>query len=560
MAHTRRAAVPRDPSDPRPYWSQALRALREARGITQAGWAMQLGYGRSTIKRWETGEAVPTAAAEAALIALCREKDLFRDIAWGPLAGVSATPTWLSDLLTRARLDGGHVQLPPRHTVAPPIVQYALSGEVAIAYQVFGTGPIDLVVTPGFISHRELDWEHPGAVRFFERLAAVARVIVFDKRGTGMSDRVAVATLDERIDDIRAVMDAAGSERAALLGLSEGGPMATLFAATYPVRTTALVLYGAFARMLRAADYPFGPPTEVRHQQSDDLRRSWGTPDPGFLERYGPSVAADPRQRAWWARYLRLSASPGAVAALAQMNLQIDIRPVLPAVRVPALVLHRTDDRAVEIARGRHVAESIPGAQFVELPGVDHLAWLGDVDSITDAMAAFLTGMPTTDDAMDTVLTTVLYTALVDPREPDAATTGAQPHRLWTSYDTAVRREVARYRGRAIGGRGAGMLATFDGPTRAIRCACAIRDAAQSLGFTTRAGVHTGETMVCGDAVSGRAVEIGAAVAALAEPGEVLVSGTVTDLVAGSGLQFVERDTPSHMVILGHGRLFAVQG
>jgi pimeloyl-ACP methyl ester carboxylesterase len=529
--------------------------------MTQDGWAMQLGYGRSTVKRWEAGEAVPAADAEAALIALCHEKGLFRAFAQGPLSGVCTTPEWLSDLLSSARLDGGHAQppAPPDHG-SPPTVQYALSGQVAIAYQALGAGPLDLIVTPGFISHRELEWEHPGAVHFYKRLATFARVIVFDKRGTGMSDRVAVATLEERIDDIRAVMDAADSQRAALLGMSEGGSMAILFAATYPERTTALLLYGTFARFLRAADYPIGSPAETRLQSIDDLQRTWGTLDPGFLQEYGPSVAEDPEQREWWARYLRISASPGAVLALRQMNAQIDIRPVLPAVRVPTLVLHRKGDRAVEISRGRHLAEAIAGAQFVELTGVDHLPWHGDVDGIADAVAGFLTDTRVAGDEVDTVLTTVLCTALIDPHERGAATAGVQRRRSPASLDALVRRELAHYRGRAVRVSETDTVATFDGPSRAIRCACALRKAARSLGLTMRAGVHTGEVSLRDGDVVGPAMEISAAVAALAQPGEVLVSGTVTDLVAGSGLQFAERGTFPLTGIPGHWQLFAVQG
>jgi len=524
---------------------------------------MQLGYGRATVKRWEAGETAPSADAEAALLALCREKSLLRGFTQGPLRGEVVTSSWLSDLLAAARLHGGDGRpwTPPETATSPPTTQYALSGEVAIAYQVFGAGPLDVVVTPGLVSHRELDWEHLGAVRFFERLASFARVIVFDKRGQGMSDRVPTATLEERIDDIRAVMDAAGSRRAALFGRSEGGPMNILFAATYPERTTALVLYGTFGRAQRASDYPFGPEPGPLQAWSDHVRRTWGTVDPSFLQVVGPSDAGDPAQQAWWARYQRISISPGDFIALGRMNATIDVRDVLPAIRVPTLVLHRTGDRAVEVGRGRHLAGSIPGARLVELPGDDHLPWLGDVDGITDAVEEFLTGTSHAPGAneVDTVLTTILCTALVAPGKW-LTTTGSEPWRrlLW-SHDALVRRELARYRGREAEMAGGAVLATFDGPARAVRCACAVRDAVRSLGLELRIGVHTGEVELRGDGVAGPAVQLGAALAALAAPGEVLVSGTVTDLVASSGLQFVERGMQPLEGIPGHWRLFSVQ-
>ena len=329
--------------------------------------------------------------------------------------------------------------------------------------------------------------------------------------------------------------------------------MSILFAATYPERTRALVLYGAYARAGRAVHHRFGAPAEQLPQQFDHVRQTWGTPDSGFLEVYGPSAAGDPAQREWWARHQRISASPGAVIALMRMNADIDVHQVLPAIRVPTLVLHRTGDRLIEISQDRHLAEHIPGARFLELPGVDHLPWLGDVDGITGAVEEFLTGTPQAPE-VDRVLTTVLHTEIVSPRRPGDACR----RRLPASPDALVRRELARYRGREISIVGDGYLATFDGPTRAVRCACGIRDAARSLGLEVRAGVHSGEVEPRGDGVTGVAVEISARVMRRAGPGEVLVSGTVTDLVAGSGLQFTERGTCRLEGVPGQWRLFTV--
>ncbi len=385
MAQDRRPATGKQDNQP-PYWSQALRSLREARGITQEDWAAQLGYGRATIRRWEAGQTVPSAEAEAAIVALCDTLRLHRTFEDGLLAGVTVTSEWIADLLTTARLTthpaSPHRPPPDIPTVAPPVF-YARNGDASIAYQVIGDGPIDIVVVPGAVSHREIDWEHAGVRGFIHDLARVARVIIFDKRGTGMSDRVSSGTMAERMDDIRAVMAATGSSRAVIVAISEGGPLAILLGATMPKRVSALVLYGTFSRV------PAPSPDEPL-QPFDHLIQSWGTPHSGFLDRFGPSAAGTPSEREWWARLQRMSASPGAVRDLNRMNAGLDVRAELSMIQAPTLVLHRGGDRVVDIAEGRDLAQTIPGAQFVELPGNDHLPFVGDVESITGAIIDFV--------------------------------------------------------------------------------------------------------------------------------------------------------------------------
>jgi pimeloyl-ACP methyl ester carboxylesterase len=510
-----------------------LRALREARGITQGGWAAQLGYGRATVRRWEAGATVPSADAEAALIALVREKGLFRRFTDGPLTGVTVNPEWIADLLASARLDGhsGPSTMEPPAVPGPPPVRYALSGDVAIAYQVFGDGPHDLVVTPGAISHREIEWEYPGAVRFFTALSDAARVIVFDKRGTGMSDRVSAGTLEERVDDIRAVMDAEGVKSAVLFGSSEGGPMSILFAATYPERTRSLVLYGAFATDREQATPPSEPSPEEVHAEVERLRQVWGTTGSSLLDLFGPSAAGDPEQREWWARYLRMSASPGAVVALNRMNAEIDVRHVLASLSMPVLVIHRSGDRVINVAEGRHLARQIRGAQFVELPGDDHLPWIGDVDSITSLVAGFVRRTPDVRE-VDRVLASILVVRIVD----------APADRSMASSLALIRRELAHYRGREMHCEDDVILTAFDGPTRAVRCAVAILAALRANGLDVACGVHTGELELRVGSAAGGAIDAALDIARIARPGEVLVSRTVTDLVAGSQLQFAPYD------------------
>lgn len=435
-----------------------------------------------------------------------------------------------------------------------PETRYAKSGDIHIAYQIVGNGPLDLVVIPGFISHVEWFWEEPACARFLGRLASFARLILLDKRGTGLSDRVAqVPTLEQRMDDVRAVLDAAGSERAAIIGVSEGGPMSVLFAATYPERTTALVLYGSFAEF---SSWVATPQDLEFILQFMDM--AWGTG--ASLIRFAPSVADDERFRQWWARYERLGASPGAAMALMRMNSEIDVRPVLPAVHVPTLILHRREDVNITVMASRYMAQEIPGAKYVELTGQDHLPWVGDADAIVAEIEEFLTGVRHSPEP-DRVLATVLFIDIVGSTERAAAVGDRRWRQQLESYYGIVRQELNRFRGREISTAGDGILATFDGPARAIRCACTIRDAMRRLGIEIRSGLHTGECEVLagGADVSGIAVHIGARVAAAADPGEVLVSSTVKDLVAGSGLQFQDRGLRTLKGVPSKWRLFAAE-
>jgi pimeloyl-ACP methyl ester carboxylesterase len=437
----------------------------------------------------------------------------------------------------------------------PAETRYAKSGDVHIAYQVTGQGPLDLVFVPGFVSHLEADWENVEWSRFLQRLGTFCRLIRFDKRGTGLSDRVQIPTLEQRMDDVRAVMDAVGSERAALFGISEGGPMSLLFAATYPARALALVIYGSYARRVWAPDHPFGLTLAEFDRMIDRMEREWG--GPMGMDIWAPSTAHDERVRQAWASYLRLAASPGAAVAVMRMNREIDVRHVLPAIRVPTLVLHRTGDRLTLVEQARYMAEHIRGAKLVELPGVDHIPWVGDTDAILDEIEEFLTGVRHGAES-DRVLATVLFTDIVGATERAARFGDRRWRDVLQSYHACVRRELARFRGREIDTAGDGFLAAFDGPARAVRCAGTIAHAVHTLDLQVRSGLHTGECEVMGEKLGGIAVHIGARVAALAEPGEVLVSQTVKDLVAGSGLLFGDRGVHALKGVPGEWHLFSV--
>jgi pimeloyl-ACP methyl ester carboxylesterase/DNA-binding winged helix-turn-helix (wHTH) protein len=438
--------------------------------------------------------------------------------------------------------------------IKSPETMYARSGDVNIAYQVIGDAPLDLVFVMGWVSHLEYFWREPSFARFLMRLASFSRLILFDKRGTGLSDRVPInqlPTLEQRMDDVRAVMNAVGSERAALCGVSEGGPMCSLFAATYPEKTLALVMIGTYAKRIRDAEYPWGPTVEEREHFFEVMRRQWGGPV-GIDER-APSGANDPKFREWWATYLRMGASPGAAVALTQMNAEIDVRNVLPSIRVPSLVIHRREDQCLKVEEGRFVAERIPGAKFVELPGNDHLPFVGDQDAILDEMEEFLTGVRHTLEP-DTVLATVLFTRIANVDERLKLGNWEELLRRLRAHIT---KEIEWFRGREIDMVGSRPLAIFDGPARAIRCALAITEYASRLGVETRAGLHTGECEIVDSTVSGVAAEIGACVAHEAKAGEVLVSSTVKDLVAGSGIKFEDRGIRV-MSDCGEWRLFSV--
>jgi class 3 adenylate cyclase len=424
--------------------------------------------------------------------------------------------------------------------VATPETRYARSGGVHIAYQQFGSGDLDLVVVNGFTSHIELIWEHPSPSRVLEGLASFARVINFDRRGSGLSDPVSEApTLEQRMDDVRAVMDAAGSERAALLGISEGAPMSILFAASYPDRAQALILCGGMARSTAAPDYPWGTRAEDLIASATELiGPHWGTG--AVVEVASPSVADDPGVRAWYARLERASASPGMLAALVQMFLDIDVRHVVPSVHVPALVIHRTRDRLVNVRHGRWLAEHLPDARLLELEGDDHNIWFGDSGVVLGEIEEFLTGTRTVPDP-DRVLATVMFTDIVDSTSTASGLGDRRWRELLEQHSSVTRGALDRYGGREIKSTGDGFLATFDGPARGIRCAQAAAEAVRPLGIQIRVGLHTGECEVLGDDIGGIAVHIAARVSALAGPDEILVSRTVRDLVAGSGIEFEPR-------------------
>ena len=439
----------------------------------------------------------------------------------------------------------------------PPDIHYAKSGSLNIAYSVTGEGP-DLVVAPGFISHLDIIWEEPSVVHFYSRLASFRRVVTFDKRGTGLSDPTMHApTLEESVDDLRAVMDAAGCERADLVGISEGGTMAMLMTASHPDRVKALVLYGTFTRLLRAPDYPLGVTEEQLSALVELSAKGWG--EGVGLGGWAPSRRGDADLRRWWARLQRVAASPGMVRNIFALYPQLDIRDVLPAIQVPTLVLHRRDDRMVRLEMGRYLADLIPGAKFVELDGADHLFFTGDADTLLDEIEEFLTGVRPLP-AVERVLATVLFTDIVDSTKRAVELGDERWKELLGRHDAQVRRQLERFHGHEVNTTGDGFLARFDGPARAIRCAMAIRDVLRSLGLEVRAGVHTGEVELRDDDISGIAVHIAARVAAAAGAGEVLVSRIVVDLVAGSGLSFAARGEHALKGVAGKCGLFAVEG
>jgi pimeloyl-ACP methyl ester carboxylesterase len=439
---------------------------------------------------------------------------------------------------------------------ALPETRYAKSGDVNIAYQVVGEGPLDLVYVPGWISNIELMWEEPGHARLLRRLASFSRLILFDKRGTGLSDPVPLErlpTLEQRMDDVRAVMDAAGSERAALFGSSEGGLMSVLFAATYPERTRALVTLAIYAKRLWSEGYPWAPTPETRAAEIESIERNWG----GEMDISELAPSADEAFKRRAVTYLRRSASPGAAVALLRMNSQIDVRDVLPTIGVPTLVMQRVADRDVNVEEGRWIAAQIQGAKYVELPGDEHLIWAGDVDAVVDEVEEFLTGSRPVPEP-DRMLATVLFTDIVGSTQRAAELGDRRWGDVLEQHHAVVRRELERFRGREVDTAGDGFFATFDGPARAVRAAVAIRDALRGFGVEVRAGLHTGEVQVADEKVRGIAVHTGARIAGAASGGEVLVSSTVKDLVAGSGIEFEDRGAQELKGVPGEWRLYAV--
>lgn len=438
-----------------------------------------------------------------------------------------------------------------------PKTSYARSEEGHVAFQVVGDGPLDIVFIPDWVTNVDAMWEEPSLARFLRRLASFSRLICFDKRGSGVSDPVplgSLPTMEQWMDDVRVVMDAVGSERAALFGHAEGGPMATLFAATYPERVQALVLADTFARLLRDSDYPYGLPAQAVETWLRKFGEFWGTG--ANADVVAPSVAKDPRFRQWYGRYERLAMAPGAAVASYRTMFEIDLRAVLPTLRVPTLVLHRAGDHHIRVGHGRYLGAHITAAKYVELPGEDHVFHVGESDLMLNGLQAFLTGVNEVPEE-DRVLATVLFADMVGSTELVAQIGDRRWRDLLDGYYRLARQELGRFRGREIDTAGDGFFATFDGPARAIRCACALHGAVKGLGITIRAGLHTGECELVGDDVRGIAVHIGARVVARAEPGEVLVSSTVKDLVAGSGIRFIDRGIHALKGVPGEWRLFA---
>jgi class 3 adenylate cyclase len=434
--------------------------------------------------------------------------------------------------------------------------RYADSDGVSIAYQVHGEGPLDLVFVPGFVSHLEVIWEDPVIALFFRRLASFSRLIMFDKREQGLSDRRGrPPTLEDSMGDLLAVLAAVGSERPAVFGISEGGPMSMLFAATHPDRVSSLVLYGTYARMSRAPEFPMGVPAEAFSRWREQVHREWG--GPVGVDLWAPGLQGDASFERWWSRLLRQGTSPSGAADLIDLYREIDVRPALPAIDVPTLVLHRADDRLVRSEHGRYLGDQILGARYVELPGEDHLWGAGDEDALLDEVEEFLVGSRRGSEP-ERALATVLFTDIVGSTERAAALGDRGWRQLLERHDAAVRRQLGLHRGREVKTMGDGFLATFDGPARAIRCARALQQEVERLGLEVRAGIHTGEVELIGDDVGGMAVNIGARIGALAGPGEVLVSSTVRELVVGSGLEFADRGMQTLKGAPGEWRLFAV--
>jgi class 3 adenylate cyclase len=443
--------------------------------------------------------------------------------------------------------------------IARDEVRYATSGDLRIAYQAFGEGPIDLVIVPGFISNLDQIWDASAFAPVFDRLGSVARCVLFDKRGTGLSERdLGFGSLEERMDDIRAVMDAAGLEKAALFGYSEGGPLSILFAATYPERATALALYGTMARVLKAPDYPEGIDPSAIGALLNFVESNWGT---GLaLHPFCQHVPDTPTVKAQFARYERGACTPGMARHIIQMNSEIDIRSLLSTVSTPALVLHSSGDPMVVVEHGRYLAEHIPGARYVEHDADYHMTFHGERAWFTEDVVAFLTGKEHAEPQVQTerFLATVLFTDIVDSTK-QAANVGDRAWReLLDRHDSVARTRVESFGGRVVKTTGDGVLATLDGPSRAVECAFAIRDEVDGLGLKIRAGVHTGEVERRGDDVGGIGVNIGSRIATLAGPGEVWVSRTVKDLTTGSGLTFTDRGQHTLKGVPDHWELYSL--
>jgi pimeloyl-ACP methyl ester carboxylesterase len=439
-----------------------------------------------------------------------------------------------------------------------PETRYAKAGDVHIAYQVWGDGPIDIVLATEFWHSIEVQWDQPELAAFLERMGSFARLISFDQRGSGVSDPVSlqeVTSLELWMDDIDVVMNEVRSESAVFYGIGGGGTMAMLYAATYPQRVSGLVLVNSFARLMRGPDYPWGRAPELEEEVIDVMHTGWGRGV--FLDLLAPSRVGDEEFRQWWARYQRVGASPGTVLSMRKMFGVIDVRDVLPSIRAPTLVLHRVQTPFYRVEHGRYLAEHIPGARLVEVPGADHFSFLGDPEPILRETERFVAGLASPPES-HRQLSTVLFTDIVESTKLAAQIGDRRWRELLAEQRALVRRELERYHGREIDTAGDGFLATFDGPARAVRCACVVRDAVRDLGIEIRAGLHTGEVEVLDDGLAGVAVHVGQRVLAQASPGEVLVSSTVKDLAVGSGLEFEDRGLHALKGVPDEWRLFAV--
>ncbi|MDX6636867.1 MAG: hypothetical protein QOJ01_378 [Solirubrobacterales bacterium] len=439
-----------------------------------------------------------------------------------------------------------------------PDVHYALNGETSIAYQVVGDGPVDLVLVPTWFNNIDLLWDVAPVNRFFERMASFSRLVLFDRRGTGLSDPVLEPPgLEEQMDDVTAVMDAAGVERGAVMGQLEGGAMSALFAASHPERVTHLVLYATFARVIAGEGYEWAPSKEERDGNLAAAFATWGTG--ARLPVFAPSLAGDKAMQRWMARFERGSAAPGIVRPFLKAMGDVDVRGILPSIRVPTLIMRRKDDPFIDVRHSQYLHEHIPDSKFVELPGHDNLILSGDTDSLLDEVEEFVTGERASSREPDRALATVMFTDIVGGTERAAKIGDRRWRDLLETHYGVIRSQIERYHGREVKTMGDGFLATFDGPARAIRCATASTTAVRGLGLDIRAGLHTGEVEVMGDDVGGMAVHIGARVGAKAEAGEVLVSGTVKDLVVGSGFEFADRGEHELKGVPGEWRLYAVE-
>jgi pimeloyl-ACP methyl ester carboxylesterase len=441
-----------------------------------------------------------------------------------------------------------------------PRTRYTKSGNLNIAFQVVGNGPVDLVYVQGWVSHIDMLWEDPKIADFLTKLSSFSRLILFDKRGTGLSDRVSeTSTLEERMDDIRSVMDAVGSERAVLFGHSEGGTVSLLFAATYPQRTVALVTFGVFAKRKYSIDYPWAPKDEEREQFYKAIEEEWGNAQMMGLEWIMPSLENDKNYFEWFAGYLRSAASPGAALALARMNTEADVTNILSSIKVPALILHRTNDKDSKVEEGQYIANRIPNAKFVELPGEDHLFWVGNTYSVIAEIEEFITGVRPIND-FDRVLSTILFTDIVSSTQHLSKKGDKKWMEILEAHNQIVRRELIKFNGKEIKSTGDGFLATFDGPSRAVRCAEAIRNAVEILDIEITAGIHTGECeIIDGNDIGGLAVHVAARVLSKAARSQILITLTVKHLLGGTGLEFTDIGEVSLKGIDEKYRLFALQ-